>query len=124
MTEADYKIFNEHLQGIPKAAQEKFLAVRELIRQVAPEAEETTSFRIPAFKLGELFFVYYAGSQVNTTISISVPWSDALLKEFREQLKFYNMSANVVHFPNNKPLPMELIKSILKFRKKEMDAKK
>lgn len=121
MTEADYKIFNEHLQGMPKAAQENFLAVRELIRQVAPEAEEAMNFRIPAFKIGEIFLICYAGSAAYTMISSL--WSNALLKAFRSELIYFKTSAAAIHFPNNKPLPMDLIKSILIFRKKEVDAK-
>jgi uncharacterized protein YdhG (YjbR/CyaY superfamily) len=45
-----------------------------------------------------------------------------LLKAFAADLKGYNVTKAAIQLPNDKPLPMDFIKRLVKFRKKEVDA--
>lgn len=122
MAKTDYKSINEYHQAFPEDVQKRLQKVRDLIHKIAPEAEEVISYQIPAFKIGKAFLIYYAGFEKH--ISLSSPWSEVLLKEFATELKGLKVSKSVIQFPNDKPLPMDFIKALLVFRKKEVEAKK
>jgi uncharacterized protein YdhG (YjbR/CyaY superfamily) len=92
--------------------------VRALIHELVPEAYEIISHQIPAFKIGEKFhLMYYCGFKNH--LSLSSPWSEAFLKEFEADLADKKVSRAVIQFPLNKPLPVELIERIIKFRYRE-----
>ena len=96
--------------------------VRELVHQIAPEAQEVISYQIPAFKIGKKFLIYYAGFPKH--LSLSSPWSQALLEEFANDLEDKKVSKSVIQFPSDKPLPMDFIERLIKFRKKETEGAK
>lgn len=121
MAKTDYKTIDQYHAAFPADAADRLKKVRDLIRSIAPEAEEVISYQIPAFKIGKAFLIYYAAFEKH--ISLSSPWSEAFLKAFATELKGLKVSKSVIQFPNDKPLPMDFIKVLLKFRKKEVDAK-
>jgi uncharacterized protein YdhG (YjbR/CyaY superfamily) len=97
--------------------------IRELVREVAPEAEEVISYQIPAFKLGDKFhLIYYCAFAKHLTISS--PWGEALLQDFAKELKDMKVSKSAIQLLLDKKLPVDLIKRILKFRKREYEQKK
>lgn len=122
MAKTDYKTIDAYHAAFPADAAERLQKVRNQIHTIAPEAEEVISYQIPAFKIGKAFLIYYAAFEKH--VSLSSPWSEALLKEFAKELKDLKVSKSVIQFPNDKPLPMDFIKALLKFRKKEVEAKK
>ncbi len=46
------------------------------------------------------------------------------LKAFKAELKELKVSKSAIQFPNDKPLPLDLIKRIVVFRKKENEVVK
>lgn len=121
MAKTDYKTINEYHKAFPKETQERLQTIRDLVHQVAPKAEEVISYQIPAFKIGKSFLIYYAAFEKH--ITLSSPWSAALLKEFAADLKGMKVSKAAIQLPNDKDLPTNFIKRLLKFRKKEVEAK-
>lgn len=120
MAKTDFKTIDEyHSTFLPEIAK-RLETIRGIIKKVAPDAEEVISYQIPAFKyLG--YLIYY--SAYKTHISISSPFSPALLAEFETELAKYKTSKAAIQFPNKEPLPIGLIKKIVQFRKKENEAK-
>lgn len=119
MAKTDYKNIDQYHKTFPKETQERLQAIRDLVHEVAPEAEEVISYQIPAFRYKKGFLIYYAAFAKHVTISH--PWSAALLKKFEKELKDYKVSKSVIQLPNEAALPLALIKKILAFRKKEQD---
>lgn len=118
MAKTDYKSINEYHEAFPKNVQERMQSVRELVHSLVPGVEEVISYQIPAFKVGKKFLIYYAGFDKHLTLSN--PWSAALLREFEEELKGLKTSKAAMQFPHNKDLPMAFIKRLLEFRKTEI----
>lgn len=116
MAKTDYKTIDEYHKAFPTEIQERLQQIREIVRKVAPKAEEVISYQIPAFKY-KGFLIYYAAFAKH--ITISHPWSAALLKEFESELKPLKVSKSAIQFPNGDALPLALIKRIVAFRKKE-----
>ena len=117
MAKTDYKTINEYHQAFPKEIQERMQDIRELVHKIAQEAEEVISYQIPAFKIGKNFLIYYSAYAKH--ISLSNPWSEALLTEFESELKGLKVTKSAIQLPNDKSLPLDFIERLLKFRKKE-----
>lgn len=119
MAKTDFKTIDEYQSTFSGESLERMQAVRTLIHKVAPEAEEVISYQIPAFKIGKQFLIYYCAFEKH--LSISSPWSQALLQAFEAELKDLKVSKSVIQFPHAHKLPLDFIKRILQFRKKEID---
>ncbi|MFZ5976981.1 MULTISPECIES: DUF1801 domain-containing protein [Hydrotalea] len=92
--------------------------LRQGIKQVAPQATDTISYGMPAFKQNKVL-VYYAVHKAHIGF---YPTSNPIV-HFKKELEKYSTSKGAIQFPIGKPLPMALIKKIVKFRVEE-DAKK
>ncbi|MDL5511146.1 DUF1801 domain-containing protein [Arenibacter sp. M-2] len=123
MAKTDYKTIDEYHRVFAGDTLKRMQTIRELVHEVAPESQEVISYQIPAFKLGDKYhLIYYCAFSKHLTISS--PWSEAMLKKFEVELKDYKVSKSAIQLPLDKPLPIDLIKRILKFRKKEFENKK
>lgn len=121
MAKTDFKSIDEYHKTFPVEAVARMQSIRDIVHKVAPEAEEVISYQIPAFKY-KGFLIYYAAFPKH--ISISSPWSEALLKEFEKELSTLKTSKSIIQFPHSAPLPLDLIERIVRFRKKENETKK
>jgi len=95
-----------------KATLEK---LRTIIKEVAPDAEEVISYNMPAFKYHGML-VGFAAAKNHCGF---YPWNGSTVREFKKDLKEYNTSPGAIQFPWDKPLPLALIKRIVKWRVKE-----
>lgn len=102
---------DEYILQFPVEIQEKLQELRSVIKQAAPEAEETISYAMPAYKQKGIV-VYFAGYKNHIGF---YPTASGILN-FEKELSGYNTSKGTVQFPLDKPLPLELIRMIVKFR--------
>lgn len=103
-----------YIAGFPKNIRELLEQVRKTIKQAAPEAEETISYGIPAFKLhGPL--VYFAAFK-NHIGFYALPKTH---EAFRNDFAVYKTGKGSVQFPLDKPMPLDLITKIVKYRVQE-----
>ena len=106
---------DEYIVSFPKEVQQLMEQVRSTIKQAAPEAEETISYGMPAYKTNGKPLVYFAAFK-NHIGFYATPTGHA---EFAEELSKYKQGKGSVQFPLNKPIPLELISRIVKFRVEE-----
>lgn len=102
---------DEYIHQFPAIVQAKLQEMRAIIKQTAPEAEETISYAMPAYKLKGIL-VYFAGHKNH----IGFYPASSGIANFEKELSGYATSKGTVQFPLNKPLPLELIKMIVEFR--------
>jgi len=103
---------DEYLTGLPEPARAALNQMRAAIRSVVPpEATEIISYRIPAFKHKRVL-VWYAAFANHCSLFPTA----SVIKEFGIELKGYSTSKGTVHFPLGKPLPISLIKTMVKAR--------
>jgi uncharacterized protein YdhG (YjbR/CyaY superfamily) len=122
MAKTNYKTIDDYHEVYSGDALDRMKTIRALVHKIAPEVEEVISYQIPAFKIGDKFhLIYYCAFQKHLTISN--PWSEALLTAFATELKDYKVSKSAIQLPLDKPLPLDLIEKILIFRKTEFEAK-
>jgi uncharacterized protein YdhG (YjbR/CyaY superfamily) len=116
MAKTDFETIDQYHKVFPADVQSRMQAVREAIREVVPEAEEVISYQIPCFKY-KGYLIYYAAFAKHLTISS--PWSASLLKEFAKELKRFTVTKSAIQFLHKDPLPLELIKKIVAYRRAE-----
>lgn len=99
---------DEYFAGVPEPARRNFTAVRAA---VPPEATETISYGIPAIKHGRVL-VWFAAFSGHCSLFPTA----AVIEQFKEELKGFSASKGTVHFPLDKPLPVALVKKLVKAR--------
>lgn len=110
---------DEYISAFPKETQQLLEQIRITIRKAAPGAEEAIKYAIPTFVLnGNL--VHFAAFK-NHIGFYPVPSG---LKAFKKELSIYKQGKGSAQFPLDKPMPLDLITKIVKFRVKENLAKK
>ncbi len=94
----------------------RLLTMRELVRAVAPDAVESVSYGMPAYKQNGKPLVYFAGYEKHIGFYATPNGHEAFAKEFSK----YKQGKGSVQFPNDQPLPTELIKRVITYRKKQV----
>ena len=105
---------DEYIAGFPENIQRKLNDLRSAIRRAAPGAEECISYRMPAYKLNGVL-VYFAAQKNHIGF---YPTSSGVIA-FKKELAEYKTSKGAVQFPLDKPIPLKLVSTIVKFRVKE-----
>lgn len=106
---------DEYLSDFPEATRLILEKIRAVIKAVAPEAEESVSYGMPAYKLNGRPLVYFAGYEKHIGF-YATPTGHAA---FSEELSKYKQGKGSVQFPVNEPMPLDLISRIVKFRAEE-----
>jgi len=110
---------DEYVARIPEPARSALSKLRAVIRSaVPPQATETISYRIPAFKHKGVL-VWFAAFSNHCSLFPTA----AVIEDFKEELKGYYTSKGTVQFPLGKPLPTALIKRIVKARVAQVESK-
>ncbi len=108
------RTIDEYIAGFPRDVQVILRQIRLTIRRAAPEATETIKYQIPTFTLqGNL--VSFAAYKNHIGI-YPVPRGT---ERFQKQVAVYKSAKSTVRLPLDKPVPFELIRSLVKFRVKE-----
>jgi uncharacterized protein YdhG (YjbR/CyaY superfamily) len=102
----------EYFAAVPESALSAMNQIRETIRSVVPpEATEIISYKIPAFKHKKVL-VWYAAFANHCSLFPTA----AVIDTFKDDLKGFSTSKGTVHFPLDKPMPVDLIKKMVKER--------
>lgn len=102
---------DDYIREAPENVQEILQALRLLIQEEAPEAEEAIKYQMPTFVLnGNL--VHFAAFK-NHIGFYPVPSGIAA---FQQELAPYKQGKGSVQFPLNQPMPDDLIRRIVRFR--------
>ena len=109
---------DEYIAQFPEATQLLLQQMRATIRANAPEAEEGISYAMPTFKQhGNLvFFAGYKGH-------IGFYPSGSGIATFQDEISAFKWAKGSVQFPLDKPLPLDLVARITRFRVDENQAK-
>ena len=110
----EFKTVYEYIAAFPRNVQRVLEELRQVVRDSAPGAVEAISYGIPTFKLnGNL--VHFGAFKNHIGF---FPTSSGI-EAFKEKLRGYEVSKGTVRFPFNEPLPIDLIKEMVRFRVKE-----
>lgn len=108
------KDFYEYITSYPEETQMLLERVWITVKKAAPKAEEVISYGMPAFKLNGML-VWFAAHSKHIGFYPGVTG----IESFKKELSIYKNAKGSVQFPFDKPLPLELIAKIVKFRVNE-----
>src|SRR5260221_5492439 len=111
---------DEYLAGVLEPARSTLTKMRAAIQSAAPpEATETISYGMPAFRHNGVL-VWFAAFSNHCSLFPTA----SVIEEFKDDLKGYSTSKGTIHFPTDKPLPTTLIKKLVKARVAQNESKK
>ena len=105
----------EYLQKFEGVCWDRLSQVRNWILEEAPDAVESISYGMLAYKTFGKPLVYFAGYAKHVGLYATPSGHEAFAKE----LAHYKQGKGSVQFPHNQPLPEDLIRRIVAFRTKE-----
>ncbi|MGC5776417.1 iron chaperone [Paenibacillus pabuli] len=104
-------LVDEYISQFPSDVQIKLQALRQMIRDSAPNAVEKISYKMPTYaEHGNL--VHFAAYSKHIGFYPGASGIEA----FKEELSRYKGAKGSVQFPLDQPLPEELIRRIVEFR--------
>jgi uncharacterized protein YdhG (YjbR/CyaY superfamily) len=102
------KNVDAYLKAVPVSVRPKLVQLRKIVLGVAPDAEESISYGMPYYKwngalCGFALFMQHIGF-----------FPGAIVNDFADELTKYETSKGTVRLPLDKPLPVTLIRKMLK----------
>jgi uncharacterized protein YdhG (YjbR/CyaY superfamily) len=106
---------DEYIAGFPKETADKLEQIRQTILNIAPDLKESISYDIPTFNKNGKHLIYFAGWKKHIAL---YPITGAVAEELKEELAGYKGSKGSVHFPLDKPIPLDFVKRIVEIKLK------
>ena len=109
--QAGFSSMDEYIATFPEGIQKILEELRTTIKAAAPQAEEKISYQMPTFFLkGNL--VHFAAHKNHIGF---YPTSSGI-QAFERELSTFESAKGSVQCPLDRPMPLELISRIVKFR--------
>lgn len=105
---------DDYIAAADPQAKKALRDIRKTIKGAAPKAEEVISYQIPGYKYHGML-VFFAAWKNHISL-YPAPWKAESLKK---EMSAYEGSKGTIKFPLDKPMPLTLIKKMVKYRMKE-----
>jgi uncharacterized protein YdhG (YjbR/CyaY superfamily) len=114
------KTIDDYLAALPADQRAALQKLRQTIRAAAPKAEECISYQICAFRQGGMLVGF--GATANHCAFYLM--SSSILDGYQDVLKGYDTSKGTIRFQADKPLPVALVRKLVKARREENSAQR
>jgi len=111
---------DEYLATLPDDRRAAMEQLRQTIRAAAPAAHEQLSYKMPAFKTHGQFLVSYDAYKKHYSL---FPASDGVVDGLGDEIRPHLAGRGTIHFPADRPLPLDLIRRIIEIRLGENEAR-
>jgi uncharacterized protein YdhG (YjbR/CyaY superfamily) len=104
-----------YLAPLPDDVRKMLEKIRAAIRSAAPKAQEVISYQIPAYKYNGPV-VFFAAFKNHCGLYVINP---GILELFKDELNGFKTAGTTIHFSVGNPIPLTLVKRIVKARIRE-----
>lgn len=104
---------DEYLESAPEPHRTTLRSIRETLRLLLPDAVETISYNMPAFKVAGKAVAGYAHFKRHCSY---FPHSGSVIPELADQLDGYDWDKGTLRFPVDAPLPEDLVRRLVEVR--------
>jgi uncharacterized protein YdhG (YjbR/CyaY superfamily) len=108
-----------YLATLPAAQREALQRLRAQVARLVPDADETISYGMPAFKLHGRALLWFAGWKAHCSI---YPLTDSFLEAHADVLKGYRRTRGSLHFGPEAPVPDALVEELVRARVADLEA--
>ena len=109
------KNIDEYLAALSDDKRAALEKLRKTIKAVAPEAEECISYGLAAFRQNGMLVAF--GATANHCAFYLM--SSSMVETYKDELEGYETSKGTIRFQADKPLPVALVKKLVKARMAE-----
>jgi uncharacterized protein YdhG (YjbR/CyaY superfamily) len=109
-----------YLAACPADSRAVLEHLRTMIKAAAPEASETISYQMPAFRAHGRMLVWMGAFRDHCSF---FPGNMALIEAHRDELAGYHVAKGTIQFRPDKPLPAAVVEAIVKARLAENAAR-
>jgi uncharacterized protein YdhG (YjbR/CyaY superfamily) len=106
------KTIDEYLAALSDEKRTALEKLRRTIRTAAPQAEECISYGLAAFRQNGML----VGFGATASHCAFYLMSSSTLEAYQDELKDYDTSKGTIRFPADKPLPVALVRKLVKAR--------
>src|SRR5216684_2070198 len=107
------KTIDEYLAALSADKRAALEKLRKAIRAAAPKAEECISYQLAAFRLDGKPLVAFGATANHCAF---YPMSASTVLAHKDELKDYDSSKGTIRFQADKPLPVALVRKLVKAR--------
>ena len=107
------KTIDEYLVSVNAYHRDALQKIRATVHAMAPNAEECISYGIPAFRMNGRSLVFFGAWANHCSF---YPGNSKTLKNFRSDLKAFQITKGTIRFSPDNPLPLALVKKLVKAR--------
>lgn len=108
---------DNYISAYPSDVQKRLTAICTIVRDEAPQATERICMNMPTFDLNGKWFVHFAAFPKHIGF---YPQPEGVAA-FKDKLTEYKTSKGTIQFPLSKPLPLDLIREIVRYRAKQSE---
>lgn len=109
---------DEYLAAAPEPQRATLGELRDTLREVLPDAVETISYGVPAFKVEGKAVAGYAYFKNHCSY---FPHSGSVLRAMTDELAGYDWDKGTLRFGVDRPLPKPLVESLVRERLRQLD---
>lgn len=107
------KTIDAYLATLAEPHQTTLGKLRQTIHDLVPGVEECISYGLPAFRLGSEVIAGFSATAKGCSY---YPFSGSTLKSLAKDVAGYSQTKGSLHFASNKPLPVTLVRKLIKAR--------
>jgi len=111
-----YSSIDEYIAAFPEQTQKLLEELRSAIKTSAPEVKEKITYQMPTFDLNGRHLVFFSAYKHHIGLYPVPVGSEAFQKEISQ----YKSAKSALNFPIDKPLPLKLIRQVVKLRVAEI----
>lgn len=110
--------FDDYFRTVPEPQKTELERIRQLVRRIVPEAEEATSYGMPAFKYRKRPLLGFRVSKNHLSL---FPFSPEAIDAARGALAGFDLSKGTVRFTPDNPVPEAALEQLLRHRLLEIE---
>lgn len=114
------KEVEDFLAALPPDRRRALQHLRELTQKTCPDAVEGFGYGMPGYKYRGRPLIYFSSFKNHLSIFAA---GYAGIERHRAELADYEIRAGTIHFQPHKPLPDKLLKTMIRERMADIDAK-
>jgi uncharacterized protein YdhG (YjbR/CyaY superfamily) len=111
--------FDEYLATVPEPQRAELERIRQVVRRTVPDAEEGTSYGMPAFKFKNRPLLGLRASKNHLSV---FPFSPEAVDAARDELADFDLSKGTIRFTPEKPIPDSALQRLLRERLREIES--
>lgn len=112
------EIIDAYLAPFPVEVRERMKLIRQTVHEIVPEITEKISYQMPTFVYKKTYLVHFAGYENH----VGFYPTPSGIRAFIDELSPYKNAKGSVQFPHNQPLPIDLIRRMILYRRDELNS--